>query len=242
MIERNNMALLGVIGGLGPMATAYFMELVTSMTDALIDQEHLRMLIYSVPDTPDRTDYILGRSKKDPLPGIISAGLTLKDAGADVIAIPCMTAHYFHEQIEKMVGLRTLNAISDSAELLKNSGVAKVGIMATEGTVKSGLFRKELEKKGIDAIVPDVNGQKAVTSLIFDNVKKGITPDMDAFFRVKNELVGRGAEMILLGCTELSVIKKNNDVGDHVLDVMEVLAASAIEACGKSVRREYSLI
>ena len=239
---RNNMATLGVIGGLGPMATAYFMELVTSMTDAITDQEHLRMLIYSVPDTPDRTDYILGRSKKDPLPCLIDAGLTLKEAGADVIAIPCITAHYFHGNIEKNVGVKTLNAVSDSAELLKNRGIAKVGIMATEGTVKSGIFLRELEKKGIAAIVPDDNGQRAVTSLIFDNVKKGIAPDMDAFFRVKKELIDKGAEMILLGCTELSVIKKNYDVGDHVLDVMEVLAASAIEACGKTVRKEYSLI
>ena len=239
---RNNMALLGVIGGLGPMATAYFMELVTSMTDALTDQEHIRMLVYSVPDTPDRTDYILGKSIKDPLPCLIDAGLTLKEAGADVIAIPCITAHYFHDKIEKKVGVQILNAISDSAELLKSRGIAKVGIMATEGTVKSGLFRREFEKKGISAIVPDDNGQNIVTSLIFDNVKKGITPDMDAFFSVKNELLGKGAEMILLGCTELSVIKKSYDVGDHVFDVMEALAASAIEACGKTVRKEYSLI
>ena len=82
------MALLGVIGGLGPMATAYFMELITSMTDAECDQEHMRMLVYSIPDTPDRTSFILGRSQASPLPNMLEAGRALKSLGVDVIAVP----------------------------------------------------------------------------------------------------------------------------------------------------------
>ena len=236
------MAYLGVIGGLGPMATAYFMELVTSMTDANCDQEHLRMLIYSIPETPDRTSFILGRSKESPLPFMVEAGLALKSLGVDVIAVPCITAHYFQRELEASVGVRMLNAISDCADLLKESCVTNAGLMATEGTVSTGLFQRELESRGISLTVPGTEGQRRVTSLIYDCVKRGIVPDMDSFRLVKDELRQKGAEVILLGCTELSVIKKEHDTGDGVLDVMEVLASSAVKACGKKLSPHLRLI
>ena len=236
------MAILGVVGGLGPMATAYFMHLVTGMTEAATDQEHLRMLIYSAPDIPDRTAYILGRSDKSPLPGIVEAGKALKSIGAEVIAIPCITAHYFQSEIERELGIPTLNAIAGCAELLAEHGIKTVGLMATEGTVSSGIFQRELEKKGITLITPDKEGQQTVTSLIYDDVKQGRQPDMKAFYRVKKALQVRGAEVILLGCTELSVIKRDNNTGENVLDVMEVLAAMSITACGKNIRKECKLL
>lgn len=236
------MALLGVIGGLGPMATAYFMELVTSMTDAHCDQEHMRMLIYSVPDTPDRTAYILRRSSASPLPQMLEAGLALKSIGADVLAVPCMTAHYFHRQLEAGIGLPVLNAIESCASLLKERGVANAGLMATEGTVQTGLFQRALESCGIALTLPDREGQRAVTSLIFDDVKSGRQPDMDSFARVRDELRDKGAEVVLLGCTELSVIKRDYDVGEGVLDVMEVLACAAIAACGRQLPPHLRLI
>ena len=236
------MALLGVIGGLGPMATAYFMELITRMTDAKTDQDHIRMLIYSVPDIPDRTDYILGLSDRSPLPGIVNAGQALAFMGADVIAIPCMTAHFFHKEIEKQIPVKILNAIHDSASLLSDRGVRTAGLMATQGTVYTGLFQRELEKKGISLLVPDAEDQRAVTSLIYHDIKRGGVPDMDTFFRVKDRLLRSGAEAVLLGCTELSVIKRDFDVGPAILDVMEILAYSSIVACGKQVRKHTVFI
>lgn len=233
------MALLGVIGGLGPMATAYFMELVTSMTDASTDQAHLKMIIYSAPDIPDRTDYILGRSKSSPLPGFVQAGRALKSMGADLLAIPCITAHYFHDDIEKQVGVKTLHAINECAVLLREVGANCVGLMATDGTVESGLFQNSLEKQGISVVLPSEAGQRSVMSLIYDDVKRGNAPDMNRFERVRDELTQKGAEVILLGCTELSLIKRDHRLGDGILDVMEVLASSAITACGKQVRAQY---
>lgn len=224
------------------MATAYFMELVTSMTDAATDQEHLRMLIYSAPDIPDRTGYILGNSSQSPLPGIVEAGLALKSLGADVIAVPCITAHYFHKEIEAQLGVRVLNAIHDSAQLLYDSGIKTVGLMATEGTVRTGLFQNELDKRGISLVIPDEREQSAVTSLIYDDIKQGNAAHMDAFYRVKDGLLQKGAEVVILGCTELSVIKRDNDTGDRVLDVMDVLVSAAITACGKNVKQERLLL
>ena len=236
------MALLGIIGGLGPMATAYFMQLITEMTDAVTDQEHLRMVIFSAPDIPDRTEYIIGKSDNSPLSGILEAGLSLKKIGADVIAIPCITAHYFQGDIENGLGITTLNVIAGCSDLLAKRNVKKVGLMATEGTVKSNLFQREFKKKGITVLIPEKKDQDIVTSLIYNDVKKGRNPDMSAFYYVKNKLLQSGAEIVILGCTELSVIKRDNDTGDRVLDAMEVLASMAINACGKKVRKDRCLL
>ncbi len=230
------MVLLGVIGGLGPMATAYFMELITAMTDADHDQAHLPMLVYHAPNIPDRTAYILGQSNDDPLPGIIEAGRTLGAMGANILAIPCITAHCFHERIENETGIFTLHAIRECKKVLLEGNITRVGIMATDGTIKCGLFQDELEKCGIQTILPTVVGQKRVMDLIYRDIKKGREPNMNDFFSVKNELTASGAQVVLLGCTELSLIKRDYNTGDGVLDIMEVLAASAIQACGKHVR------
>lgn len=228
--------MLGVIGGLGPMATAYFMELVTDMTDADCDQGHLPMVVYHCPQIPDRTAYLLGNSDENPLPGIVSAGKALKQMGADLLAIPCITAHSFHDAIEEGVGLPTLHAIRLLAEKLASSDIRSVGVMATDGTLRCKLFQNEFAKHGIRTILPTDASQENVMNLIYRDVKRGNLPDMDAFFRVKNELLESGAEIVLLGCTELSLIKRCHDVGEGILDILEVLADSAIRACGKQVR------
>ena len=89
--------ILGVIGGLGPLATAYFLELITKMTDAEKDQDHLEIIIHSKPSIPDRTEYILGKSNENPMQDFIAISKSLASAGTQCIAIPCMTAHYFYD-------------------------------------------------------------------------------------------------------------------------------------------------
>ena len=233
------MAFLGVIGGLGPMATAYFMELITAMTAAEKDQEHLKMLVYSVPALPDRTAYILGKSKESPLSGLVEAGRALGTLGVDLLAIPCITAHYFHEQIEEQTGISVVHAIRESAVLLKEAGVSRVGLMATDGTVQSKLFQKEFEKQGIAVMIPSESGQAKVMSRIYDDVKMGNAPDMTAFEEVGKELRAQGAQVILLGCTELSLIKRSNPLSREYLDVMEVLARAVLLKTGTPIREEY---
>lgn len=233
------MAVLGVIGGLGPMATAYFLELITSMTDAERDQDHLQMMICHAPNIPDRTAYILGKSDDDPLPGFIRAGQTLKSLGVDLLAIPCVTAHYFHSEIERQIGLKTLHTVRECVSLLSEAGAKKVGILATEGTVSSGLFQKELREKSITAILPTDEEQKLISRMIFSDIKCGNAPDMNAFNKVCESLRSRGAEVLVLGCTELSLIKRDHELGDGFADVLEILAKAALTACGKPIRPEY---
>lgn len=231
---------LGVIGGLGPMATAYFMQLVIDMTKAERDQEHLEMIIYNCPTIPDRTAYILGQSEESPLPKIIELGKRLKEQEVSCIAIPCITAHYFHQEIEEAVQIPVIHGIRETALLLKEKNIEKVGIMATDGTIQSRIFQEELETLGMKAIVPREDMQKRVMSLIYEDIKKGKKPDLNSFFAVKDYFIKEeGAQAIVLGCTELSVIKRDYELGDGICDAMEVLVKKAISMCGKELHPKY---
>ena len=232
------MKRLGIIGGLGPMASAYFMQLVIQMTDAKIDQEHIETILYSCPSIPDRTQYIIGESTENPLPKMCEVGKGLVQSGAEIIAIPCVTAHYFHDELEKEVGVSVIHAIKETAEYLKERNITTVGVMATDGTVQSGLFSMEMEREGIHCIYPSPENQKLVMSIIYDDVKSGKRISMNKLNKVASELFMTGAQVILLGCTELSIAKRDYPLSAGFLDVMEVLAKCSVEQCG-TLKKEY---
>ena len=231
---------LGVIGGLGPMATAYFLELIVAMTDAKRDQEHPEIIVMNIPSIPDRTAYILGKSSQNPVIPMVSLGKQMKELGVSVIATPCITAHYFHEQLQQGIELPMIHAIRATATTMKDAGIRRVGLMATDGTVQSGIFQLEVEKAGMEMILPSPASQAKVMSIIYDYVKAGITPDMSLFEDVQQELFESGAEVIVLGCTELSLLKKDYPLGSGILDALEVLARESVLACGKNVKPEFS--
>ena len=230
---------LGVIGGLGPMATAYYLELVVRMTDAKRDQDHPEIMVMDIPTIPDRTAYILGKSEEDPVGPMVQLGKQLKSLGATVLATPCVTAHYFHEALQQGSGLPVIHVIQKTAQLLRSEGVGCVGLMATDGTVESGIFQKELEAAGISVVLPDEQGQRGVMTIIYDQVKAGIPADLQLFHGICGQLRRQGAQVVILGCTELSLLKKQADLGDGILDVLDVLAKESVIACGKPVKPEY---
>lgn len=226
------MRTLGVIGGLGPMATAFFIRTVIEMTEADTDQEHIEMIVYHCPSIPDRTGYILGNSRANPEKAMADIGKKLAEAGADVIAVPCVTAGCFYKRLSEEIPVPIINAAEETAKHLAEWGVHSVGLMATEGTIQSGLFQIPFRKKGIDIVLPDRNGQKDVTHLIYRNVKAGKPAEKDRFERVSAGLRDKGAQVILLGCTELSVIKRDVEIGAGYLDVAQVIAKRSVEKCG----------
>lgn len=231
------MEKLGVIGGLGPMATALFMKMVIEMTDAQSDQEHIEMVVYNCPQIPDRTAYILGRSPLNPVPQIIELGRKLVREGVGVIAVPCITANYFYREMAEGIQAPVIDIINETCAYLKKAGVRRAGLMATSGTIASGLFQKALAPV-CDLILPDEKGQGDVMHLIYENVKANRPVEMDRFNRVSGRLRDDGAEVILLGCTELSVIMEDHAVGAGYLDVMRLMARCVVMRCGK-LRKEY---
>lgn len=233
---------LGVIGGLGPIATAYFLELVINMTDAACDQDHLDMIIYNTPSTPDRTAFILGRSTASPLTTMIETGRRLVEQGVDYIAIPCITAQYFHRELQDAIDRPIINIIRQTALHLKQNGVKTAGIAATDGTIAGSLFQRELDAQGIRSLAPSAGMQRYVMELIYDNIKAGIPADMDKFNAVSQELRSGGAEAIILGCTELSLIKRDYPIGPGYLDAMEVLAKSSVVSCQAPLKNRFQCL
>lgn len=234
--------VLGVIGGLGPIATAHFLELVIRMTDAQTDQQHLDMIIYNTPSTPDRTAFLLGQSQQSPLPKMLQTGQALAQAGAAYIAVPCVTAHNFLPELEEQLGIPVIDGVRETAVYLQEQGITRAGILATSGTVASRLIHRELEDHGITPITPDKEGQQMVMDLIYRDIKAGKAPAMDLFFAVSRQLRQAGAQVIVLGCTELSLIKRDHSIGPGYLDVMEILAQRSIALCGKRLKRQYQTL
>ncbi len=224
----SNRYTLGVIGGMGPMATATFMKMIIEHTEATCDQEHLPMVVRHVPYTPDRTAYILGESANSPEACIREAAEALVADGVREIAIPCVTSHFFHDEIQKSIPVPMLDGVEDTAKTLASRGVKRVGIMATSGTVTSELFTKALEPYGIQCIYPDLEHQEDVMNLIYECVKSNKSTDESRVKKVLAHLREQGAETVVLGCTELSLIPKEYLEGE-TLDVMEVLALRCLK-------------
>ncbi|MBQ7820734.1 MAG: amino acid racemase [Clostridia bacterium] len=238
MKQNEKGKLLGILGGLGPMATAYFYELLTAFTIAERDQDHIDMVISSRVSTPDRSSFILGTCHDNPLPVMIEEAKKLEAYGADLIAIPCNTAHYFYDGIAKETGIPVLNIISETVGHLHLQGVKRAALFATEGTCKSGTYQN-IGKGKVDIIVPEAEDQDVITSIIFDEIKSGKEPDIEKFISLATKMRERGCERVILGCTELSLIKKDYDIikhNDFYTDSLTVLAKATVSACGKPCR------
>lgn len=228
---------LGVIGGLGPLPTAYLAEMLALYSDVGKDQEHINLLIHSYPSTPDRTEYILGRSDESPLDKIVKTGTELCRLGVDLIAIPCVTSHYFYKEISSAFSVPVVNMLEETAAVLKNMKIKRAGIMATSGTVSTCLFQNTLIKSGIDSVIPDAEYQEDVMYLIYNCVKAGKPIDVNRYKRVSEHLFAKGAEKIILGCTELAVLNRLVVPPENTVCALEVLAKSSLRKLGVKIRQ-----
>lgn len=225
--------ILGILGGLGPMASVYFCEMLISHTKAERDADHINFLLSSRATTPDRSSFILGLSKDDPTSAMTEEARRLRAAGAHLLAIPCNTAHYFYESICRAVDIPILNIIGETAKFCKHLGVSRTGVLATEGTARSGAYEKYLEEYSVSLVPLTSAEQDAISRIIFEQIKCGASPDLDSFRSVTEALKERGAELIVLGCTELSLIKKQFPLPEYIVDSLELLALSAIRTMDK---------
>lgn len=221
------------------MATAYFYELMIRMTEAKADQEHMEIVIYSKPSIPDRTDYILGKSKANPVYDLIEVGRKLVSMEVEHIAIPCITGHYFHDILSEEIKVPVIHAVKETAHYLKMQGVRCAGIMATEGTIHSRLFQDELALSEIETVLPTKENQKEISDLIYKSIKANQPIDFSSFQAVADRLSSDGAEINIIGCTELSLIKREFDIGPGFIDAMEVLAMRSILLSEAKLKEEY---
>lgn len=238
--------LVGVLGGVGPAATVLFLERVIRWTDAARDQDHVDLVVLQHATVPDRTAFVLGRSADDPGPVLAADARRLAAAGAGFLVLPCNTAHAFAGAVAAATPVPLLSAVEMAVEVAVSAadgdGTAPeaVGLLATEGTIASGLYADALAARGVKTLVPDVEGQAAVTSLVYDGVKAGAGGDLRALDGVVADLRSRGAGTIVLGCTELSVAARATPPGllpDVVLvDALDELARATVLRAGRRLR------
>ena len=232
--EEQILKKLGIIGGLGPLATAYFYRRVVEFTDVPTDQEHIETWIGSCPAIPDRTAFLLSeKDAEDPRPALIEVGRSLRGIGAEVIAIPCITAHAFHKEMEEGIGLPVIHAIRELGVWCREHNVTKLGVMATDGARQTRIYEDALSEYGVTCVWPGDRGQKQVMAMIYDEVKAGNALDRTAFEMVSGELFGMGAQAVVLGCTELSQAMVEMDLDEKYVDIIDVLAASCVRECMK---------
>ncbi|WP_199883852.1 cysteate racemase [Anaerosinus massiliensis] len=222
------MKKIGIIGGMGPMATVDLFSKITRLTKAKSDQEHIHILVDSNTSIPDRTKAIL-ENGEDPVPEMVRSALNLEAMGADVLLMSCNTAHYFYDRIKKFTHVTMLNMIQETAQEVKRRNIRCVGLLATEGTCRTGIYDQAFSAQGIQVVKPEGIFEQHIMDLIYDGVKAGRADyPLDGVNKVLTELKKRGAEVFILGCTELPLAFEMYKIKENVIDPTEVLARKVV--------------
>ncbi len=219
--------VIGILGGMGPLATVELFRRIVERTPAEKDQEHPRIIIYNDTKIPDRTVFILGRGD-DPRPELIDAARKLESWGADFIIMPCNTAHFFAGTIQRNIKIPLLNMVEETAEEIKRMGLRKVGLLATDGTIKGFVYHRALLRRKIEIAVPGKKDQERVMKAIYEGVKAGnLELGRELLLSVARKLEKR-SEGIIAGCTEVSVALKPGDLSVPLIDPMNIIAERAV--------------
>lgn len=231
--------MLGVLGGMGPMATVDFLAKLVRATPAGRDQDHIPTLVCSAVDIPDRAAAILGTGP-DPLPAMRAALARLEAGGATRIAIPCNTAHHWHAALQAGTGLPILHIVDAVAETLAETPAGtmagtgtggRIGLLATDGTLRAGLYRERLGRRGLACVGPDPEGQAAVAAairLVKAHRVAEARPLLEAQVRA---LAAAGCDRVVMACTEIPLALSGSAASGLLVDATEALARACVAAC-----------
>ncbi len=237
------MGKLGVIGGMGPLATQLLYRRIIDVTDAKCDQDHIDMIILSHASVPDRTAAIKSGHTNKVFHALLTDALMLEKNGADAIAIPCNTSHFFWEPLQAELEIPIINMVRETAQRLKKikPNIKKAGLLATDGTIYTGIYANECEKLGIECVNPDEETQKIVMDIIYNQIKVGEKGSMEDFTKIENYLKNAGCEAAILACTEFSCFRENHELSDFYIDSMDVLCEESVLYCGGKLKKQYSV-
>jgi aspartate racemase len=226
--------LLGVLGGMGPLATVDFLRKLIEETPAARDQDHIPVIAYSVPQIPDRPLAILGHGES-PLPHLLEGIHTLQQAGAQVIAIACNTAHYWHDELLLGGGVPLLHIADAACDALNENPAQRVGLLATEGTVAAGFYQSRLAARGITCLLNSAEEQQSLVLPAIECVKRNdLAQAHELAAQAVRRLLDRGAQTIVLGCTEIPLAiehpaaSQTPDVTAHCIDATRALARACV--------------
>lgn len=223
-----NDKIIGIIGGMGPEATADLYLKIIKATKVTKDQDHFHVIIEGNAKIPDRTKAILGNGES-PVDAIVSTGKNLELLGVNVACIPCITSHYFYDEIQSKLSFKILNALEETRKYIINNypGVKNIGVLATSGTIKTGLFQKYLPEFNVIYPKDTTQKHKVMEAIYGDSgIKSGNTGEYprNLLIEASNELISSGAELIISGCTEIALALKQDHITKPLVDPMEVVA------------------
>lgn len=221
---------IGVLGGMGPLATAYFFQRLIEATPARCDQDHIPLLIRSVPQIPDRSESIL-MGGSSPCPALVAGARALEAAGADLLAVPCNTAHFWLPELRQAVGIPVLDVVD--AVLWGARSMPRgtcLALCATTGSLVAGFYQRRLAEAGYRILLPDIDMQTASVEAAIRCAKAGdLAAARDCFEPALARLQQRGAAAAILACTELPLITATMARPPlPVLDTAALLAAWAV--------------
>lgn len=225
--------MLGIIGGMGPMASAVFYDMISSKTDASCDQENLNLILLSHAGMPDRTEAILSKDEAQIEAvrlKLYADAMFLQNAGCTAIAVTCNTAHYFVNMIEDELDIPFIHLIRETAEAVASRiGAKKVAVLATDGTIETRLYQDELSKRGVIVFTPKAEVQALVMHEIYECIKSGKPADEEIWQKIEEYVKDEGCEAAVLACTELSVVRKELSLGSFYFDPMDIMAESCLD-------------
>lgn len=227
---------LGLLGGMGPGATADVLAKIVEVTPATRDQDHIPIMVRSVPQIPDRSDALLGRGPS-PQDALVEGARSLRAAGADFLAIACNTAHHWYEPVRRAAGVPVIH-IAEAVlhDLRPIAPDGPIGLLATAGTLRSGFYQQVLGEAGYQPRTPDARLQAESVDRAIALGKAGRWPEarraIDAAVQMLREA---GADVIVLACTELPMILAHEPLaGVRILDANLSLARACVRAARAS--------
>ena len=229
---RTRFPIIGVLGGMGPLATVDFMAKIIALIPAERDQDHPPMIVHSLPETHDRTQAIL-HGGPSPESDLVGGVRFLADAGASMIAIPCNTAHHWHDAMQAATDVPILH-IADTAlaeARARRPNLKVVGMLSTAGTQAMGIYRERIDKLGMSVLEPDDDQHARLIAPGIARVKVGDVPAATALLTPAVEaLLDRGAEVVILGCTEIPLaLDANHPLAERLIDANRALAKATVD-------------
>lgn len=233
---------IGILGGMGPLATADLFQKIVVMTRAACDNDHIRIYIDDNTAIPDRTAAIL-HGGADPVPVMADSVKKLEACGADCIIMPCNTAHYFLPRLRPLTEVPFLSMLEATAKACAKTYPDRVAaVLATKGTLATGLYAEALENEGVPYLIPDPSEQDALMRVIYEGVKADAPPEQyrGDMLWVLDRLIARGADYFILGCTELPLAAQLLRLPHTTIDPTTELAKAAIAFCGYEVKEMHN--
>ena len=228
----NSPGRLGVLGGMGPLATADFLKKLIAATPAQKDPDHVPVIVYSVPQIPDRVAPILRTTGPSPLPAMIEGVHTLEAAGAKCIAIPCITAHHWYDELCQAAQVPIIHIADATCGAMAAQGVrGDVALLATDATLRSGFFQHRLQTAGFGVVLPsDDEMQKLVLPAIACVKRHDMVTALALASEAVQRLVARGLQRIVLACSELPPALEGADtsIAAHCVDTLDALARACV--------------